>query len=78
MIVMASQPFDNPSIDRSSRNVGQEYTKFMEMCKLMFTGLYKKCTHSEQFSYLVLWGGSKALRFWMNSGITEQTVSKLT
>ena len=32
---MASQPIANPSIDWSSRNLGQEYTTFMEMCKLM-------------------------------------------
>ena len=75
---MASQPIANPSIDWSSRNLGQEYTTFMEMCKLMFTGPYKKCTDSEQFSYMVLWGGSKALTLWMNSGNTEQTVSKFT
>ena len=27
---------------------------------------------------MVLWGGSKALTLWMNSGNTEQTVSKFT
>ena len=40
---MASQPIANPSIDWSSRHLGQEYTTFMEMCKFMFTGPYKKC-----------------------------------
>ena len=74
MIVVASQPISNTSIAWSYRNLGQEYTTFMEMCQLMFTSPYKKCTDSEQFSYMVLWGMSKALTLWMNSGNTEQIV----
>ena len=75
---MASQPIANPSIYWLSRNLGQEYTTFMEMCKLVFTGPYKKCTYCEQFSYMVLWGDSKALTHMINSGNTEQTASKFT
>ena len=70
MIVMTSQPIANPSIDWSSRNPRQEYTTFMEMCKLRFTG--------GELSYMGLWGGSKALTHWINPGDPEQTASKLT
>ena len=74
---MASQPIANPTIDWSARNLAHEYKTFTEMCKLMFSGPYKSCKELEQFSYMTLWGGSKTLTLWMNSGLTEQTVDNL-
>ena len=74
---MASQPIANPTIDWSARNLAHEYKTFTEMCKLMFSGPYKSCGELEQFSYMTLWGGSKTLTLWMNSGLTEQTVDNL-
>ena len=76
-IVMASQPIANPTIDWSARNLAHEYKTFTEMCKLMFSGPYKSCKELEQFSYMTLWGGSKTLTLWMNSGLTEQTIHNL-
>ena len=74
---MASQPIANPTIDWSARNLAHEYKTFTEMCKLMFSGPYKSCKELEQFSYMTLWGGSKTLTLWMNSGLTEQTVDNI-
>ena len=74
---MASQAIANPTIDWSARNLAHEYKTFTEMCKLMFSGPYKSCGEFEQFSYMTLWGGSKTLTLWMNSGLTEQTVDNL-
>ena len=74
---MASQPIANPTIDWSARNLAHEYKTFTEMCKLMFSGPYKSCGELEQFSYMSLWGGSKTLTLWINSGLTEQTVDNL-
>ena len=74
---MASRPIANTTIHWSARNLAHEFKTFTEMCKLMFSGSYKSCEELEQFSYMTLWGGSKTLTLWMNSGLTKQTVDNL-
>ena len=59
---MASQPIANPTIDWTAKNLALEYQNFVELCDLMSIGPHKGLDDSEKFSYMVLWGGAKALQ----------------
>ena len=74
---MASQPIANPTIDWTAKNLALEYQNFVELCDLMFIGPHKGPDDGEKFSYMVLWGGAKALQLWRNAGMSVKSVKNL-
>ena len=74
---MASQPIANPTIDWTAKNLALEYQNFVELCDLMFIGPHKGLDDGEKFSYMVLWGGAKALQLWRNAGMSVKSVKNL-
>ena len=54
-----------------------EYQNFVELCDLMFIGPHKGLDDGEKFSYMVLWGGAKALQLWRNAGMSVKSVKNL-
>ena len=74
---MASQPIANPTIDWTAKNLALEYQNFVELCDLMFIGPHKGLDDGEKFSYMVLWGGAKALQLWRNAGMSVKSVNNL-
>ena len=73
---MASQPIANPTIDWTAKNLALEYQNFVELCDLMFIRPHKGLD-GEKFSYMVLWGGAKALQLWRNAGMSVKSVKNL-
>ena len=74
---MASQPITNPTIDWTAKNLALEYQNFVEFCDFMFIGPHKGLDDGEKFSYMVLWGGAKALQLWRNAGMSVKSVNNL-
>ena len=54
-----------------------EYLNFEEMCELMFYGPMMDCHNDEnvKFSYMSLWGGSKAIKLFNNSSLSMHKTS---
>ena len=61
-------PVNAPTLNWAAKNLAQEYDRFEMMCDMMFSGpLVNVKAEKEQFSYICLWAGPKAIELYSNA-----------
>ena len=74
---MASSTLPNPQMNWNSGNIEENWKKFLQHAKLMFSGPLASKSEEQHFSYFLIWIGEKERDIYNTWELTDDQRKKL-